>query len=220
MVKIFKRDLSALRREVLAETSKAAATLARLRSDRANALLEADGLATVTRIDYEIDALETAVAVHQERLKALSDQLKAERHAEREQNRTDTIRRIAPLLSGREKIAAELEVCIQRMSELWFALAEFPSPTHAHWPFPLQPGFGKFDLGDINREMSLALYSAARPVQGRLRMPTAGSLDSGVTGRGSDGLQAVVARQNAALLSALQTAPLGHDESEPESNAA
>ena len=210
-MKIFKRDTIAIGVKTLEAASIAAATLAKLRSDRQAALLDAD-LDVIERHDAEIARQERSIATLQEKLRLLTDEQRRERHDEREQNRADAIKRIAPELTEREKIAAELEVAIKKMSELWFALVEFPSPVHSHWPFPLLPGFGKFDLGDINREMSLALFAAARPVQGQLRMPQAGSLDTGVQGRGAKGLSDVVSHQNATLLAMLGSAPLGHDE--------
>jgi hypothetical protein len=216
-MKIFKRDLSAIRRQVMEETSNAASQLASLRANRHRALLGTGSIDEVKRIDEEISALEKTITILQDKLRALAEQLKGERNEQRESNRADAIKRIAPQLNEREKIASELEATIKKMSELWFALAEFQTPVHAHWPFPLLPGFGKFDLGDINREMSLALYSAARPIQGQLRMPQAAPLDSGVMGRGAEGLSNVVVRQHAALIGALHSAPLGE---EPDSEAA
>jgi hypothetical protein len=212
-MKVFKRDLSAIRRKTLEETATAANTLAKLRAARPAILLDGD-LAAVEQHDAVIAGAEARCSILQQKLEVLSAELKAERNDEREADRQAAIKRIAPLLTEREKIAAELEAVIKRMSELWFALAEFQSPIHQHWAFPLQPGFGKFDAAGLNREMSLAMFAAARPVQGQLRMPQAASLDSGVSGRGAEGLGAVVARQNAALLAALQTAPLGRDETE------
>lgn len=206
---IFKRDTSAERRKTLEAASSAAATLAKLRTDRQAALLDAD-LDVIERHDAEIARQEIKISTLQEKLRLLTHEQRRERHDEREQNRADAIKRIAPELTKREKIAAELEVAIKKMSELWFALVEFPSPVHSHWPFPLPAG--KFDLGDINREMSLALFAAARPIQGQLRMPQAASLDTGVQGRGAKGLSDVVSHQNATLLAILGSAPLGHDE--------
>ncbi len=177
-------------------------------------MLESDDVEAVKQIDAGIISEENNISIYQDRLRLLTEEQKQNRRDEREQNRTDAVKRIAPPLDQRQKIAADLENAIKKMSDLWFALAEFPSPVAANWAFPMQPGFGKFDIADLNREMALALYAAARPVQGRLRMPQAASLDTGVAGRSAEGMANVVARQNQNLLAALRSAPLGDEESE------
>jgi uncharacterized coiled-coil protein SlyX len=90
-MKIFKRDLSATRRQVLEQTSQAAAALAKLRSDREKALVEADNIDEVKQIDAEIASQEKTVSILQDKLRALAGQLKDERQEQREQERTSQI---------------------------------------------------------------------------------------------------------------------------------
>ena len=179
-------------------------------------LLETDDVDAVKRVDAEIATKKRTSRSTRIGLRLLTEEQKQNRRDEREQNRADAVKRIAPPLDQRQKIAADLENAIKKMSDLWFALVEFQSPVAGNWAFPMQPGFGKFDIADLNREMALALYAAARPVQGRLRMPQAASLDTGVAGRSAEGMANVVARQNQNLLAALRSAPLGHDDEESE----
>ena len=84
-MKIFKRDLSTIRRQTLEAASIAAATLAKLRSDRQAALVDAD-VETIEKHDAGIAAQERRIATLQEKLKLLTDEQRCERHDEREQN--------------------------------------------------------------------------------------------------------------------------------------
>ena len=211
----FKRDTSAIRRQVLEETSKAASQLAKLRSDRHDALLGEDGVDAVRRIDKEIAALETTIAIHQDRLKALSDQLKSERHGQREEDRQDAIRVIESKLKKREALASKLEAAIKTVEECYFALVEFPGIT-GDWPFAMSPGFGRIDLRGINREVSFALYGASRPIEGKPRMPSGSALNLGVAGIRPEGIAGLVARENREIIETLHITSLGRDDDKSE----
>jgi hypothetical protein len=211
----FKRDTAALRRQVLEETSQAASRLAQLGTERQAVLIEADSLDAVKRIDDEIAALERTVTIHQDRLRALAGQLKDERQAQREQDRASQIAVIEKKLAGREVLAEKLEQAIKDAGDAYFALTSYPSPLISDWHFPLPRGYRQIDLNGINREVSLALYSASRPIEGKPRMPSASSLDSGVAGIKSETISGVVARQNRDLVELLRVMSLG-DDSEVE----
>ena len=214
----FKKDTASIRRQVLEETSKAASQLTKLRSDRHDALLEADGVETVRRIDQEIAALEKTVAIHQDRLRALSDQLKDERQARREEDRLAAIKIIEKKLAQREELATELEAAIRKVEECYFALIGFPGIA-ADWPFAMTPGFGRIDLRGIQKEVSWAMYSAGRPINGHSRLPAGKSLDLGVAGIKPESISGLVARENRQIIEGLHIAYLGRDD-EPESEAA
>ena len=209
----FRRDTAALRRQVLEETSQAAATLAKLRAERQAVLIEADSLDAVKRIDDEIAALEKTVAIHQDRLRALAGQLKDERNEQREQDREAAIRTIQTKLAKREQIASKLEVAIKEVGDLYFELTGFASPLLTDWPFPApRPGFGRIDLGGVNREVSFALYSMSRPIEGKPRMPAGSALDLGVAGIKPEGIAGVVARENREIIETLHITSLGRDD--------
>ena len=115
-------------------------------------------------------ALEKTVAIYQDRLRALSDQLKDERQARREEDRLAAIKIIEKKLAQREELATELEAAIRKVEECYFALIGFPGIA-ADWPFAMTPGFGRIDLRGIQKEVSWAMYSAGRPINGHSRLP-------------------------------------------------
>jgi hypothetical protein len=207
----FKRDTAAVRRQVLEQTSQAAAQLAQLRASRQAALIEADDVDAVKRIDDEIAALERAVRIHQDRLRALAEQLKTERGDQREFDRQAAIKAIEKKLARREVLATELEAAIKTVEECYFALIEFPSIT-GDWPFAMTPGFGRIDLRGIQKEVAWAIYSAGRPVGGRSRLPAGESLDLGVSGIKPESISGLVARENRQIIESLQIAYLGRDD--------
>jgi hypothetical protein len=217
-MKMFKRDTSAERRKTLEAASTAAAELARLRSERQAALLDS-GVDEIEKHDNAIAAQERRIATLQEKLRLLTEEQKRERNEQRETDREAAVRNIEKKLAGREVLAEKLEQAIKDAGDAYFALTSYPSPLISDWPFPLPRGYRQIDIGGINREVSLALYSASRPIEGRPRMPSASSLDSGVAGITSETISGVVARQNRDLVELLRVMSLGRDD-EPKENAA
>jgi hypothetical protein len=214
----FKKDIGAIRRQVLEETSKAASVLASLRSKRQAALIDSD-LAAIEEIDSAISGAERRVSILQERLAALSEQLKVERSEQRESDRDAAVKIIEKKLAVRETLAVKLEAAIKDVGDLYFELTGYPSPLLSDWPWALPPGAGRIDINGINREVSLALFSASRPIEGRPRMPSASSLDSGVVGIKSETISGVVSRQNKNLIELLQVVTIGRDDEAGENAA-
>ena len=213
MKNLFKRNTGEQRRQVLEQTSEAAATLAKLRSNRQAALLDAD-IDALGKHDDGIAAQERRIQTLQEKLKLLTAEQKRERQEQREQDREAAIKVIAKKLDGRETLAVKLESAIEEVGNLYFELTGYPSPLISDWHFPLPRGYRQIDLNGINREVSLALYSASRPVEGKPRMPSASSLDTGVAGIKSETITGVVARQNRDLIELLRVISIGNDENE------
>ena len=207
----FKRDTATIRRQVTEQTAQAATALARLRADRHKALLEADSVDAVKQIDQEIAAQEKTIAILQDKLGALSDQLKSERNDQREVDRQSAIKVIESKLKKRETLAAELEGAIKQVEETYFALIGFPGIT-GDWPFAMTPGFGRIDLRGIQKEVAWAMYSAGRPINGHSRLPAGESLDLGVSGIRPLGIAGLVARENRQIVESLRTAYLGRDD--------
>jgi hypothetical protein len=212
----FRRDTSAERRKTLEAAATAAATLAQLRNTRQAALLDSD-LEAIEKHDNAIATVERRIQTLQEKLKLLTAEQKRERQAQQEEDREASIRTISAKLAKREQIAAKLEAAIKDAGDAYFELTSYPSPLISDWHFPLPRGYRQIDIGGINREVSLALYSAARPIEGKPRMPSASSLDTGVAGIVSETITGVVARQNRNLVELLRVMSLGRDD---ESEAA
>jgi hypothetical protein len=214
----FKRDTAGARRQVLEQTAQAASQLAQLRTERQAALLDSD-LETIEKHDAGIAAQERRIATLQEKLRLLTEEQKRERNEEREQARETAVKIIEKKLAGRETLAQKLEAAIKDAGDAYFELTSYPSPLISDWHFPLPRAYRQIDINGINREVSLALYSASRPIEGKPRMPSASSLDSGVAGIKSETISGVVARQNRDLVQLLRVMSLGRDD-EPEENAA
>jgi hypothetical protein len=191
----FKRDTADERRKTLDAAATAAATLAQLRAERQAVLLDAD-LETIEKHDAAVVAQERRIATLQEKLRLLTDEQRRERHEQREADREAAIKVIEKKLTlGREALASKLEAAIKDVGKYYFQLTGFPSPLLSDWPFPMPRGYRQIDINGINREVSLALYSASRPIEGKPRMPSASSLDTGVAGVTSETISGVVARQ-------------------------
>jgi hypothetical protein len=191
------------------------ANIVSLQAKRAERLISDDGIEEIAAIDSAIEAERRSADVYRDRIQALKERAHKEKRNSLERQRDASIKAIQSKLIQRERIALELETIIAEMGDRYFALAEFPSPLASDWPFPM-PSV-RLDLKGVNREMSLALYAAARPIAGQIRMPQAAALDSGVQGRGAESLSSLVTRQHENLIAALRAAPLGE---EPESEAA
>jgi hypothetical protein len=211
-MKLFKRDTAEERRKTLDAAATAAATLAQLRAERQATLLDAD-LEVIERHDATVAAQERRIATLQEKLRLLTDEQRRERQEQREADREAAIKVIEKKLAGREALASKLEAAIEDMEKYYFQLTGFQSPLLSDWPFPApRPGFGRINLAGINREVSFALYSSSRPIEGRPRMPSGSSLDLGVAGIKPEGITGLVARENREIIETLYITPLGRDD--------
>lgn len=128
-------------------------------------------------------------------------------------DRETAIKTIQAKLARREQIASKLEAAIKDVGNLYFELTGFASPLLTDWPFSApRPGFGRIDLGGINREVSFALYSMSRPIEGKPRMPAGSALDLGVAGIKPEGIAGIVARENKQIIETLYITSLGRDD--------
>ena len=116
---------------------------------------------------------------------------------------------------------------IRRLEKLGFkALAS----TSAGAAWALGHNDGELSLDEILEHLRLLCTATNLPVNADFEAGFADepegvatnvalALDTGVAGRSAEGLANVVARQNAGLLAALRSAPLGYDDSDEEAAA-
>jgi hypothetical protein len=204
---IFKADPAAALTKTLDKMGAIEANIVRLREMRAERLLTTDEPSEVVNLDKAIEAENANLAILQDRVRALKEEVRKGEYAAREDQRKQAIAQLSRRLSKREAIAAELDAAIAKVGELYFQLVT-PDFAAELWPTPPVTASPTSIAGpSIRRQAGL---STAGPVHMRAksRCPLPSSARLGVTGVVAQSIAGVVRRQNQSIVSRAEMAAI------------
>jgi hypothetical protein len=205
---LFKADPVAALDKARKKLTSADENLASLRAKRAEVLLTAEDAGSVVAIDQAIDAELRNAQIYKDRIKALQEECRKVEYQAREDRRQQAITKISARLSKREELASKLQAALTTVGLLYSELMAHDDELEVLWPFPRpSAGFAQIDPKTVTREVAWLVYGLTQ----EHRLPEPSSVGLGVVGIRAKGIDGAVREQNDAIISRLETVPIGVD---------
>jgi hypothetical protein len=192
-----------------AALAQAEGRIAELKVEREKRLLANDETEAVRGVDREITGIAEDIGIYRQRIAKLEEELRDQRHAQRERTKAKQIAKLERILAKRSAIAHELQEAIKRMGDLFFELAEMRSEAVNAWPSGLPaPTFKTLQGTTLMLEIAWALHYAGRPTaMAGSKLPKASAMP-GVAGVNQVGIGAAAEAEGQALIATLRRTPL------------